>query len=244
MIDILHSKPKHNVLQLNGILIKLIRSKKRKTLTLEVNHQGVNVRAPYKMSEQTIMKFIRSKEKWLFKNIENMPSAPKPIEFENNSEILLFGDLYKIQIISGRKPIYIDQQNNVVIPVTKTKLPAQSSIRNKLIRWYKNIAMQHLELRVKNYISKMMPQTPTPKIKVRDYKRRWGSCDHRGDLSFNWRIVMAPSSIIDYVVIHEIAHLKEFNHSPMFWGIVEQQMIDWKDQQQWLKTNGADLYRF
>jgi len=103
--------------------------------------------------------------------------------------------------------------------------------------------MQHLETRVSNRIKQMLPNRKTPKIKVRDYKRRWGSCDHRGDLSFNWRIVMAPSNVIDYVVIHEIAHLKEFNHSVKFWRIVEQQMPDWKDQQQWLKTNGAVLYR-
>ncbi len=245
MIDFFPSKPKQSVLQLNGMLINLIRSKKRKTLTLEVNHQGVKVRAPYKMSEQAIMKFILSKEQWLLKNLEDMPPPPKPIDFENNSEILLLGELYKIQIITGRKPIFIDQQNIVVIPISKTNLPLQSSIKNKLIRWYKNVAMQHLKLRVENRLIEMLSNNKKiPEIKVRDYKRRWGSCDHRGDLSFNWRIVMAPSKVMDYVVIHEIAHLKEFNHSRKFWRIVEQQMPDWKDQQQWLKNNGADLYRF
>ena len=245
MIDFFASNSVNSVLHLNEIKIDLIRSNKRKTLTLEVNHQGVKVRAPYKMSERTIMKFIRSKELWLLKNLESMPPPPKPIEFNNNSEILLLGELHKIQIITGRKPIFIDQKNIVVIPVIKTNLPLQSSIKSKLIRWYKNIAMQHLELRVENRLNEMLSNNKKiPEIKVRDYKRRWGSCDHKGDLSFNWRIVMAPSNVIDYVVIHEIAHLKEFNHSPKFWRIVEQHIPDWKDQQQWLKNNGADLYRF
>lgn len=244
MIDFFASNPCESVLHLNDIQIDLIRSKKRKTLTLEVNHQGVKVRAPYKMSERSIMKFIRSKEQWLLNNIATMPPPPKPMTFKNNSELLLLGEKHKIQIITGRKVVSIDHSNIVVIPVTKTTLPLQSSIKNKIIKWYKNIAIQHLEIRVASHIKDMLPNNKLPKIKVRDYKRRWGSCDHRGDLSFNWRIIMAPTNIIDYVVIHEIAHLKEFNHSAKFWRIVELQMPDWKDQQQWLKTNGADLYRF
>ena len=104
--------------------------------------------------------------------------------------------------------------------------------------------MRHLELRVHNQAGKMLTNGVTPKIKVRDYKRRWGSCDQRGDLSFNWRIIMAPERVMDYVVVHELAHLQEFNHSRRFWNIVEQEMSDWREQQRWLSDNGSLLYRF
>lgn len=244
MIDFFTTDLSNKILDHNGISINLIRSKRRKTLSLEVNHQGVKVRAPLKMSELSIMKFICSKEQWILKNLQTMSPPPEPMLFEDGNEILLLGKSYKIKLTTGRKPIFINELDNIVIPFTKSTLPIQTSIKNKVIQWYKKEAMQQLEISVNNSMRIMLPQYRSPNIKVRDYKRRWGSCNHRGDLSFNWRIIMAPSNVVDYVVTHEIAHLKEFNHSPKFWNIVEQQMPDWKDQQQWLKINGAGLYRF
>jgi predicted metal-dependent hydrolase len=130
------------------------------------------------------------------------------------------------------------------VPVSSRTNSPELALRNKLTKWYKQVAMRHLELRVRNQAGKMLENSLTPKIKVRDYKRRWGSCDHRGDLSFNWRIIMAPERVMDYVVVHELAHLQEFNHSRRFWNIVEQEMSDWRDQQRWLSDNGSLLYRF
>jgi predicted metal-dependent hydrolase len=147
-------------------------------------------------------------------------------------------------ITEGQKAIYIDTNQQLVVPVSSRANSPEQALRNKLIKWYKKVAMRHLELRVHNQAGKMLTNGVTPKIKVRDYKRRWGSCDQRGDLSFNWRIIMAPERVMDYVVVHELAHLQEFNHSRRFWNIVEQEMSDWREQQRWLSDNGSLLYRF
>jgi predicted metal-dependent hydrolase len=79
------------------------------------------------------------------------------------------------------------------------------------------------------------------RIRIADQTTRWGSCSTRGTLSFNWRLLMAPPEVLDYVVIHELAHLKEMNHSPRFWALVEAQCPDYKRQARWLKDHGAAL---
>ena len=98
-----------------------------------------------------------------------------------------------------------------------------------------------LEVKTNAYSTHLGVQAKT--IKVREYKRRWGSCDAKANLSFNWRIMMAPEAVIDYVVVHEMAHIIEFNHSKQFWAIVSEIMPQWQDQKEWLNVNGASLYQ-
>jgi predicted metal-dependent hydrolase len=78
-------------------------------------------------------------------------------------------------------------------------------------------------------------------IKVKSYKSRWGSCSSKGDVSYNWKIMQAPSSVIDYVVIHELCHLIEHNHSSKFWNMVEKYCPEWRKSKEWLKRNSMQL---
>ncbi|MEM7270446.1 MAG: SprT family zinc-dependent metalloprotease [Pseudomonadota bacterium] len=82
------------------------------------------------------------------------------------------------------------------------------------------------------------------RISLRDPKSRWGSCNARGDLSFSWRLAMAPPAVLDYVAAHEAAHLIEMNHSSRFWALVERLRPDWREQRDWLKREGAALHRY
>ena len=79
------------------------------------------------------------------------------------------------------------------------------------------------------------------RITVRDQKTRWGSCSGKGNLNFNWRLILAPEEVLDYVVVHELAHRREMNHSPRFWAVVEAVLPDYRKQRQWLKVNGERL---
>jgi hypothetical protein len=85
----------------------------------------------------------------------------------------------------------------------------------------------------------------TPKrIQIRDQRSRWGSCSTRGTLSFNWRLVLAPFGVLDYVVVHELCHLREPNHSRRFWRLVEQRRPEWRAQRDWLHEHGPELLAF
>lgn len=96
-----------------------------------------------------------------------------------------------------------------------------------------------LEQKTRYYASCM--QVSYGRITIRDQKTRWGSCSGKGNLNFNWRLILAPESVQDYVVVHELAHRREMNHSPAFWKIVEQVMPDYRMQKQWLKEHGEEL---
>ena len=80
------------------------------------------------------------------------------------------------------------------------------------------------------------------RISIREQKTRWGSCSSAGNLNFNWRLIFAPPAVLDYVVVHELAHRKEMNHSAAFYAIVEQVLPDYRSSQKWLRENGHQLW--
>ena len=230
-------------IELEGISIAIVRSQRRRKLSLEVDHSGAKIRVPERMRDRTIRQFVLSKEDWIRHHIANLPPLMTPLSLQQGCEILMLGNTLTLDLNRGRKSPHINQANQLVLPIVQSQLPIQQTIANKLVKWYKTEALLHLQDTATIRMQGMFAGQRIPKIKVRDYKRRWGSCNHRGELSFNWRIIMAPADVIDYVVIHELAHLQEFNHSAKFWRIVEQQMPEWRNHRNWLNNNGSLLYR-
>lgn len=229
---------------LGDILISIARHPKRKRLSLEVSQVGVVARAPLKMRLSTITAFVNDKELWLNKQLAALPAIKPSLKLETGTMLAVFGDQVelRVQLGSSAKP-FLDH-GQLVMPVKKSHLPLQESVKNKLITWYKKMALQTLEESIEHFAPIMnVPANKRLAINVRDYKRRWGSCDQKGDLSFNWRLAQAPLEVMDYVVVHELAHCHEFNHSKRFWNIVAQHLPDWQQRQQWLSHHGADLYR-
>lgn len=109
-----------------------------------------------------------------------------------------------------------------------------------LVSKYKKYARKILESRV-TYLQQFTGGQYTS-ITIRDQKTRWGSCSGRGTLSFNWRLILAPPEILDYVVVHELCHLTHMNHSKEFWALVESVIPDYKIKRKWLKENGHTLH--
>lgn len=109
-------------------------------------------------------------------------------------------------------------------------------------RLYRDKAREIFEQKV-SYYAQMMGVS-YGRIAIRDQKTRWGSCSGEGNLNFNWRLIFAPAGVLDYVVVHELAHRKEMNHSPRFWRVVEDTMPEYRKYQKWLKENGRGLHRY
>ncbi len=112
-------------------------------------------------------------------------------------------------------------------------------VRHLAERWLRAQARHHLQQRV-NDLAIRLNVTPGP-LAVKDTRSRWGSCSARGNLSFNWRLIMAPPWIIDYLVAHELAHLRELNHSPRFWAVVRRVCPDYQSHRIWLRLAGERL---
>lgn len=106
---------------------------------------------------------------------------------------------------------------------------------------YRSQAREVFEQKVKYYAALM--DVTYGRIAIRDQKTRWGSCSAEGNLNFNWRLILAPAGVLDYVVVHELAHRREMNHSAKFWAIVEKHMPEYKKYQKWLKESGNLLYK-
>ena len=105
--------------------------------------------------------------------------------------------------------------------------------------WYRTQGVQIIKKRAEE-LSPLL-QVSYNRLSIRGQKTRWGSCSQRGNLSFNWKLIMAPEPVIDYVIIHELAHLKEMNHSKRFWKLVAEICPRWREHRRWLKEHEASL---
>lgn len=207
----------------------LIRTNRR-SLSLSISKNGeLVVRAPRKLSMQYILTFIKEKEKWINekkKEILNNSFNNKP--FLNYEYFLFCGKKFKRVEQCGIKKIELTE-NEFVLPVIND----ESKMIILASNWYINQSKTILENRVE-YFANLM-QINYSKIVVMNNKRRWGACTQNGVIKFNFRIVMLPHKAIDYVIIHELTHLLEFNHSPAFYKIIESIMPDYKSAKNELK---------
>lgn len=114
--------------------------------------------------------------------------------------------------------------------------------RECLEKWYRREAMLIIREKAEEFAESLSVHFKD--IRIRDQKSRWGSCSSKGNLNFNWRIIMAPEPVCDYVVIHELCHLVFMDHSVNFWNLVERICPDYRQYKKWLKENGKQLYPF
>ena len=133
------------------------------------------------------MEFVQAKQDWIIRHVANLPEPEPEFEFADGAVVDLFGLPYRIFIQTGaRKPVFIDD-SLLVIPVTASHLPIEQTAKTKLIRWYKEQALAEISSLTAHYAQEMaVPAAKKLTVKVRDYKRRWGSCGYDGQLSFNW----------------------------------------------------------
>lgn len=232
------------LLRIDDLTITLVRSPRRKRLSLEVGVNGVQARAPKKMRLQDIMLFVQSKRHWIDRHLEEIPTLPAQERFADGVCIEYQGTPTPIRFLTGLRGPIRQSEDGIQIPVIQSSRSIEQSAKTKLIKWLKHQTYQQLERKIAYFAARMgIDRHHSHTVRVRDYKRRWGSCDAHGCLSFNWRLIHAPAAILDYVVVHELAHCVEFNHSKRFWRIVEQEMPKRKEYQLWLKQNGPRLYQ-
>jgi len=207
----------------------LIRSK-RKTIAIHIYDGTVEVRAPMRVPKYEIDKFVASKEKWINKNLNR--SRQQTSNKENFN--LDYGDIVYIlgepRIITARESKLPGlDEGRFYIPTGKT--PEQ--IKKFCVKTYRVIAEQYLASRVNIFADQLSVKPGN--IKINGAKTRWGSCSVNKNINFSWRLIMADEDTIDYVVVHELAHLIEMNHSKKFWSIVESIIPNYKSCRQQLK---------
>jgi len=212
---------------------KIIRSK-RKTIALQIiDDATLIVRAPFDVSEETIKRVVAKHIKWIEqKKKEILTRDPKfkPKEFVNGEGFLYLGRYYKLTIVKEQEQPLIFNNGFFLLR------DYQPVAKQLLIDWYKERAYEKISQRVEWYAKK--GGFVFNKINITNANKRWGSCSLKGNLNFSWRLIMAPISVIDYVVVHELCHLEERNHSRRFWIKVKMLMPNYETSRDWLKNYG------
>jgi len=218
---------------------KIQRSTKRRKLSITVERdRSVIVHAPQGLSEEKIRQVVEAKRQWIYEKIghpqkyHDLPHPPGK-ELVSGESALYLGRQYRIEMVkTGLSEIQFAQR--FFIPAT------QGKERKEVLReWYISKAKEKIIPRVKHHAHEL--GVIFNKVKIVDNRYRWGSCTMNNNINFNWRLIKAPMFVIDYIIVHELAHLIETNHTPKFRNIVSAQSPTMEKAKAWLKENGQLL---
>lgn len=243
--------------------IFLKRSKRAKRFILRVHsaERKIILTSPIRGTLKSAKEFAIQHKDWVEQRLAIIPPS---VPFEHESHIPFRG-VQHILHFSGKMRSH-EPVNTKSIPITCTNIGTNTGINivtditqkqtvqsiqvhgprehapRRLKDWLKRQAKSDLNEKVWHH-AKALSVRPK-RISVRDQKSRWGSCSSTGVLSFSWRLILAPDYVLDYVAAHEVAHLREMNHSPRFWSLVRDTMPNMDAAEDWLKKNGVDLHRY
>lgn len=212
----------------------LIKYSNRKTLNITVERdRQVIVHAPKNLSEDKIRDIVMSKKTWIAEklmHVQKYPSIPSSKEFVSGEALMYLGKNYQLLVVdSDIEGLLFDKQ----FKISKNK----QSVANDLFKkWYKAQAIKKIKPLAIEYAQNLGVQFN--ECKISEMKYRWGSCTPNNNINFNWRIIKAPIFVIRYIVVHELIHLIENNHTPTFWNILSIQVPDYQKSKDWLKING------
>ena len=214
-------------------------SARRLTLRVSRTRRAVIVTLPLQCNLDEAGTFLNRHIDWVRARLDSLPNH---IPFENEAAMPLRGELHKIAFTGAPRTRIVsldrDARNHPAILVPGPKDLAA----NRLTRWLFDQAKSDLEKSVATHAAVL--SLKAKRIAIRDQTSRWGSCSTTGALSFSWRLVLAPSFVLDYVAAHEVAHLAEMNHGPRFWALVKKIRPEFEAAKQWLQVRGPDLHRY
>ncbi len=211
---------------------KIIRTK-RKTIALHITDDAtLIVKAPFNTNHKTITEVVLKHKKWIERKrreIEARDPKFSPKEFVNGEGFLYLGRYYRLKIVDDQEvPLKFEDEFYL-------SRNALSQAKEVFIEWYKRKAYEKISERVRWYAQKRGFNYNI--VNITNAQKRWGSSSANGNLNFPWRLIMAPLPVIDYVVIHELVHLEEKNHTRAFWNKVKMLMPDYEKNKDWLKKN-------
>lgn len=217
--------------------------RKRKTLSIKIAPPGIiTVIVPEKVKDDVIIEIVKNKGSWILKKLSEIKEKEclrREHEYLNGEDFLYLGLNYALQLIIDKtlkEPNIWLEEDLLYISINENN---PNKIRLFLEEWYKKEALDKILERIK-YYQKCFMVKPN-RVTVKSQKKRWGSCNSKHELFFNWRIIMAPLDVLDYIVIHEMSHMVHLNHSKNFWEFVRGIIPNYKEREEWLKKNGTAL---
>jgi predicted metal-dependent hydrolase len=200
-----------------------LRRSRRRTIGLAIDQRGLRVGAPLQARLGDIEALIREHGQWVLDKLADWRSRPTPERLAVSEGVVIFalGEALTVTVTPGSRQRWLlsDQKLHLFVPpAVEARVVLEKALRDKARRVFvERLAHYALQIGV-----------PAPPLRLSAARTRWGSCSQHGGISLNWRLILMPLPVVDYVVAHELAHLKEMNHSPAFWSVVQQLCPDWR----------------
>lgn len=215
-----------------------LKRSRRKTSSIYVERDGsISVLVPQQLSDREIEAMIEQKRYQIYSHLAQWEDAnTKRVyrEFVNGEGFYYLGRNYKLEIVANQEvPLKL---KNGCFSLRKKNLP---KAKEAFIEFYKEKGRKRIPERVE-YYRKLLDVNPN-EIKIMELQNRWGSWTPKGNVNFHWKTMMAPLTIIDYIIAHELTHLIHPNHSEAFWNELDKVMPDYLQKKSWLKLNGAGM---
>ncbi len=234
---------KKQIIELDGkkISYTIITSKRARNPFIKIDAEiGLALVKPYGMRLNNVSEIMECKASWILKKLKkyNLVNNSGRQHVKDGDSFDLLGTSYRINIgaTAKHRPSVIRKEGDINIFLSENGNDSPSELLKK---WCKKMAREIISSQVQIHAATM--DVKYSRISIRDQKTRWGSCSSRKNLSFNWRIIMAPLEIVDYLIFHELCHLIELNHSKKFWAHMSYFCPDFKKRKKWLRIEGLRL---
>jgi predicted metal-dependent hydrolase len=218
------------------------RSDRARRARIQVSADGVEVVVPRRLPLREIEPFVQSKQAWIERTLLRIRTAeeqrPKPL-LEDGGEVPYLGERLRIRlrVDAGRtRPGVARSGGDLAVTVSA---PGPQAVAHALERWYRGQARDEVRARLDATVARV-GQTYS-KLQIRGQRTRWASCSSNGGMSFNWRLLLAPPEVLDYVVEHEVVHLEVHDHSERFWSLLAERCPGYREHEAWLRRNGHTL---
>lgn len=211
----------------------------RRTVGLKITQDGLIVHAPKRIAQYQLETILQQKSSWILKKLKSLQQQQlPPLQWQDGEQLLLLGNQVTLAIKHDTRSRAISHTPGVL----ELALPApeKAAVSRKVLQWYKKQAMDDFGRRLEIFSAKL--GVPTPKLLISSARTRWGSCNSKREVRLNWRLLQAPPYLINYVICHELAHLKEMNHSARFWAVVASIYPDYKSAEKELKAWSPKLH--
>ncbi len=215
--------------------------RQRRTVGLKITENGLVIHAPKRISQSHLESIIVLKADWIRKKLETLIENKMPeMQWRHGETLLFMGNTVTLAVEHDIRSKAVEYEPGV-LQLAMPNHHDQNLIARKVIQWYKKQALVDFTRRLEIFSSKLGVSFSS--FNLSNAGSRWGSCNSRKEIRLNWRLLQAPPHIINYVVCHELAHLKEMNHSAKFWATVASIYPDYKVAEKELKALSANLHR-
>jgi predicted metal-dependent hydrolase len=209
--------------------------RRRRTIGIAIDANGLCVSAPLRAPWREIEGFIRQKERWIVRKLDEWARVPRPavVRGHTGESLPLFGSPVTLEVKTGRRAVHHHTERLLV------SAPSPHRVAKVLIGWLKSQALDALTPRAEHYAAHLAVAPPL--VALSNARTQWGVCTEDGTIRLSWRLVHLEPALADYVVAHEVAHLVELNHSKRFWNLLAKLYPDWRRARHHLELAGASL---